>query len=572
MHPMKPPFPRKKRWVQLSLLCLGAALGVLLTSAFQDKEDPYFEINKNLEIFASAFKQLNLYYVDNTEPGELMKTGIDAMLNSLDPYTQFIPEARMEDHRFMTTGQYGGIGASIQKRGDHTMIMEPYEGFPAQKAGLMAGDRIIKVKGRSMKGRSVSEVSDILKGQAGTKVTVTVERRGSEEPIQFELERERVQIPAVPYKGMIDDKLGYIKLRSFTRGCGEKVKGAIKELKDEGMERLVFDLRGNGGGLLKEAVNIVNLFVPKGQTVVRTKGRTDEWDKTYRALKSPLDTSMRVAVLVDGNSASASEIVSGCLQDLDRGIVLGRRTLGKGLVQQTRDLSYNSKIKLTVAKYYIPSGRCIQEVDYSQADKKGHAKNVPDSLVKTYRTEGGREVLDARGIHPDVRIPKEKMSAFLQKLVQDHYIFDHATRFRLAVDSIQKPEEFELPDSTFQNLKKKLRRSEIDYRTRTSDHLKELKKTAKKEKYFEDAKEEYDALKEELSPDKERDIERFSDEIHQLLQAEIVSRYYYQKGNIRISLQQDPALDSAERIIASDRYKKILTPSAKANGANPEED
>lgn len=535
-------------------------MGIGLMSAV-DKNDPFFEINKNLEIFASAYKQLNLYYVDETEPGELMKTGIDEMLSSLDPYTKYIPESKMEDYRFRTTGEYGGIGASIQKRDDYPMIMEPYEGFPAQKNGLMAGDRIIEVKGKSMKGRSVSEVSDILKGQAGTKVKIKVERMGRDEPLTIELKRERVQVPAVPYKGMLGEKLGYIKLRSFTRDCSGKVENAIKELKEKGMERLVFDLRGNGGGLLKEAVKMVNLFVPKGQTVVKTKGRTEKWNKTYRALDKPLDTNMRIAVLVDGNSASASEIVSGSIQDLDRGVVIGRRTLGKGLVQQTRDLSYNSKIKLTVAKYYIPSGRCIQEVDYSKEDKQGHSRNVPDSLVKTYRTENGRKVLDARGIHPDIKVKQEEMSAFLQKLLQDHYIFDHATRFKLAVDSILPPEEFELPDSTLRAFKKKLKKKDIEYRTRTSDKLEELKETAQTEQYFENAKDEYEALKKELEPDQERDVKRFSDKISQLLRAEILSRYYYQKGQIRASLQKDPVMDSARKVIGGQRYEEILAPS-----------
>lgn len=559
MKALKKALRGSKKGTRTASIILAAFIGILLTAAL-DKEDPYFEINKNLEIFASAFKQLNLYYVDETEPGELMKTGIDEMLGSLDPYTQFIPESRMEDHRFMTTGQYGGIGASIQKRGDHTMIVEPYEGFPAQKNGLMAGDRIIEVKGRSMEGRSVSEVSDILKGQAGTKVSLKVQRRGKEKPLRFELTREKVQVPAVPYKGMLGDELGYIKLRSFTRGCSKKVEEAIKSLKKEGMERLVFDLRGNGGGLLKESVQIVNLFVPRSKTIVQTKGRTEKWNKSYRALDQPLDTSMRLAVLVDKRSASASEIVSGSIQDLDRGVVLGRRTLGKGLVQQTRDLSYNSKIKLTVAKYYIPSGRCIQEVDYSKEDKQGHARNVPDSLVKTYTTANGRKVLDARGIHPDVRVPKERMSAFVQKLLSDHYIFDHATRFRLAVDSIPPPEKFTLPDSTMSSFEQRLMEEELDYRTLTSEKLEELKEKAKEEQYFEDAKEEYLALKQELSPHQEKDLERFSDKVRELLRSEIASRYYYQKGSIRTSLQEDPVLDSTKKVINSRRYEEILAP------------
>ncbi|MFB6258879.1 MAG: S41 family peptidase [Flavobacteriales bacterium] len=556
---MIPSFFKRKKGIRTSLLLLGALLGIFLTTAFK-KNDPYFEINKNLEIFASAFKKLNLYYVDKTEPGELMKSGIDAMLSSLDPYTQFIPESRMEDHRLQTTGEYGGIGASIRKRGDYVMIVEPYEGFPAQKSGIMAGDRIVEVKGRSMKGHSTNQVSEILKGQAGTKVSLKVKRRGKEKAIRFELKRERVQVPSVPYKGMVGEELGYLKLRSFTRGCSGKVEEAIKELKDQGMKRLVFDLRGNGGGLLKEAVKIVNLFVPKGQLVVSTKGRTKEWNKSYRALNDPLDTNMRVAVLVDGRSASASEIVSGCIQDLDRGVVIGRRTLGKGLVQQTQDLSYNSKIKLTVAKYYIPSGRCIQEVDYSKEDKQGHAKNVPDSLVESYRTENGRKVLDARGIHPDVKVPQKKRNAFLKKLVRDHHIFDKATRFRLAVDSIGPASEFQVPDSSMEAFKQELRNKEIDYRTRSSKRLKKLKKTAKKEAYFENAKTEYQALKKALSPDKKRDIERFSEEIRQLLLSEIISRYHYQKGSIRASLRKDRALDSAKKVINTARYDSILAP------------
>ncbi len=555
------------RWIRMGLIVIGVGIGALLTMAFS-KNDPYFQINKNLEIFASAFKKLNLYYVDKTDPGKLMKTGIDAMLNSLDPYTKFIPESRMEEYRIQTTGQYGGIGASIQKRGEYTMIVEPYEGFPAEKNGLMAGDRIVEVKGRSMKGHSTSEVSNILKGQAGTKVSLKVKRRGHEDPLRFELQRERVQVPAVPYRGMLNDRTGYIKLRSFTRDCSQKVEKAIKELKDQGMERLVFDLRGNGGGLLKEAVKIVNLFVPKGETVVETRGRTKEWNKTYAALDEALDTNLRLAVLVDKNSASASEIVSGCMQDLDRGVIIGRRTLGKGLVQQAQDLSYNSKIKLTVAKYHIPSGRCIQEVDYSKEDKQGHARNVPDSLVKTYRTENGRKVLDARGIHPDIRVPKEKPSAFLAKLLTDHFIFDHATRFRLAVDSIPPPPEFELPDTTMEHFKKRLMKEGIEYRTRTTEKLKALKKTAKEEKYFEDAEKEYKALQKELEPDPERDIERFSQEIRQRLYREIASRYYYQEGKIRASFQNDPALDSAKRVLSSSRYDSVLAPPEDHKGSN----
>ncbi|HPJ53276.1 MAG TPA: S41 family peptidase, partial [Flavobacteriales bacterium] len=339
------------RWRTLLIGGALAGAGALSIGA----ADNYFEISKNLEIFNELYKELNIYYVDDTSPGKLMKTGIDAMLGSLDPYTNFIPESDIEDYRFMTTGQYGGIGALIRRKDDKVYISEPYEGFPSAKAGIWAGDEIYKVDGREVRGMDTDEVSKLLKGQAGTTVEVTM-LRGDAAPMEYSLTREEIKIPDVPYKGFLDadSTVGYIKLNSFTQTASHEVRTAFKELKDHGMQRLVFDLRGNGGGLLREAVNIVNLFVPKGELVVETKGRIAEWDKTYRTLSEPLDTEMPMVVLVDGGSASASEIVSGALQDLDRAVILGERTFGKGLVQQTRDLFYNSKLKVTVAKYYIP--------------------------------------------------------------------------------------------------------------------------------------------------------------------------------------------------------------------------
>ncbi|MFT4683263.1 MAG: carboxyl-terminal processing protease, partial [Yoonia sp.] len=351
---------RKRTWLLLFPMAFG-------TFSFVATED-YFEISKNLEIFTSLYKELNIYYVDETQPGTLMKTGIDAMLKSLDPYTVYYPESKIEDYQFMTTGQYGGIGAMINKVDDQITIAEPYEGFAAHSAGLIAGDVIKNIDGETIEGKEVSDISSLLKGQAGTKVELTVDRPGKGEMI-IEVIRQDVQIPDVPYYGMLDDKTGYIHLRSFTKTASSEVRKSLTDLRDnQGMEQLVFDLRGNGGGLLREAINIVNIFVQKGTEIVSTKGKLDEWNKTHVALNDPIALEMPLVVLVDGGSASASEIVSGALQDLDRAVVIGSTTYGKGLVQQTKDINYNTKLKLTVAKYYIPSGRCIQKLDYSSRE------------------------------------------------------------------------------------------------------------------------------------------------------------------------------------------------------------
>ncbi len=542
-------------------------LGIITLLAFKPEEDKnYFEISKNLEIFSTLFRELNIYYVDDVKPGRLMKTGIDAMLKSLDPYTSYIPESKIEDYRFMTTGEYGGIGATISKRGEYVVISSPYEGFPAQKSGLRAGDKVIKVDGRSIKGKSTSEVSDILKGQAGTEVRVTINRPGVEEPREITIVREKVAVPSVPYAGMLNDTVGYIRLRSFTQTASEDVEAAFKDLRDQqDMKQLVLDLRGNGGGLLKEAVDIVNFFVPKGQEVVSTKGRLDRWDKTHKALNAPLDTNIRLAVLVDESSASASEIVSGAIQDLDRGVILGKRTFGKGLVQQTRDLYYNSKLKLTVAKYYIPSGRCIQEVDYTHHDEmeSRDPENIPDSLIKTYETRNGRPVLDAHGIHPDVEIDKEEYSKLTQHLIGERVIFDHATWYRTQHDSIPAPGRFDLSDEVMSVFRDSVLEADFQYKTRTEEKLSELEKIARNEKYFSHAEEEFDALRNTLHADKAQDFNKFRDEIEEVLEQEILSRYYYQTGRIQASLSSDHFVDSALVALRPERYRKVLSGPAE---------
>ncbi len=549
---------KRLQYIFLGGLLVISGLGVY---SYTTPDTDEFEISKNLEIFSSLYRELNLYYVDEVQPGDLMKEGIDAMLKSLDPYTNYIPESKMEDYRFMTTGQYGGIGASIRKKGDHVVIAEPYKGFPAQEAGLMAGDKIIEVKGRSVKGKSTSEISDILKGQAGTKIKVTVERPGREKPISFEFEREKVKIPSVPFYGMVNDTVGYIKLTNFTRSASEEVISGFKDLKrTEGMDQVILDLRGNGGGLLKEAVKIVNIFVEQGQEVVSTKGRVSEWNREHRALNKPLDTNIRVVVMVDGKSASASEIVSGALQDLDRGVVVGRNTFGKGLVQQTRPLEYNSKLKLTVAKYYIPSGRCIQEVDYSKEGKNGHGKNIPDSLIKTYRTRNGRKVLDARGINPDLRVDKRTYHELTQTLLNRQVVFDYATQYRLDHDSIAGPMEFTLSDEAYADFKERVAELEaFDYKTDTEDLLAKLRETARDEKYFGHAKEEYESLKKQLTPNTQADLDRFKEEIREVIEQEVASRYYYRSGRIQASLENDRALDTALKVLRPSKYEGILS-------------
>ena len=440
---MKRPFITWKKFALAGVIAAGAGMGLAAG-------DNYFEIGKNLEIFNELFKELNIYYVDETSPGELMTTGIDAMLESLDPYTQYIAETDMEDYRFMTTGQYGGIGAMIRKKGDNVVITEPYEGSPAMKNDIRAGDAILQVDGRDAKGLNTDDVSKMLKGQAGTKVKVVTSRNGAA-PVTHEIDREEIKIPDVPYKGFIDEpnKIGYFKLNSFTQTAGQEVRNALRELKDQGAQKIVFDLRGNGGGLLREAVNIVNLFVAKGETVVETKGKIADWDKTYKTLSEPFDATIPIVLLVDTGSASASEIVTGALQDLDRAVVIGHRTYGKGLVQQTRDLFYNSKLKVTVAKYYIPSGRCIQKVDYAHHDSTGHAIIKADSLIKPFKTRGGRPVIDGRGITPDILVNEPDLPKVVGGMYVADIFFDFANQYRWTHDTIAAPEKFVITDALY---------------------------------------------------------------------------------------------------------------------------
>jgi carboxyl-terminal processing protease len=550
----------------LSISIFSAALigsGILFTAG--KSADNYFQIAKNIDIFNTLYKQINVYYVDETKPGKLIKTAIDAMLDSLDPYTVFYPESDIEDYKFMTTGQYGGIGALIRTVDNHVVIAEPYENFPAQKAGLRAGDRIITVDGDTAIGKNSSEMSKVLKGQPGTKLEMVVDRPGSDQYLEVEVIREEVKIDEVPYYGKVKEGVGYIKLNSFTETASGNLKKALVDLKEnEGVKSVILDLRGNGGGLLREAVNIVNLFVPKGTEVVYTKGKNEEWNRSHRTINDPVDLEIPLTVLIDGSSASASEIVAGTIQDLDRGVVIGQNSFGKGLVQQTKDLSYNTKMKVTVAKYYIPSGRCIQRLDYSHKDEDGKATEVPDSLRKEFETENGRTVLDGAGIEPDIKVENQKASPILQVLLGKSLIFDYATHFRNENDSIPPASTFQLSDKQYADFEKWLSSKEYEYTTRTEKMLEKLEEATKKEKYYNEIKDSYAELKQKMHHNKAKDLKTFRDQIDKVLENEIASRYYYQKGRIQASLNEDDDVAKAIEVLNNnEKYSGILTVSAK---------
>jgi len=540
---------------KIFLLILVVALG---SFSFTDS---YFEIAKNLDIFTTVYRELNNFYVDETDPGKLMKTAIDEMLKSLDPYTNYIPESEIEDFKFMTTGQYGGIGAVITKRDNFVYISEPYEGFPAQKSGLMAGDKILKIDGVDAKGKTTEEVSKVLKGQPNTEVQLLIERPYTNESFEVSFKRQKISVKSVPYFAYIEEGIGYLKLRSFTRNCSKDVKNAIVDLQRDGdLNGLILDLRNNPGGLLNESVDIVNLFVKKGQEVVSTRGKIDSWDKVYNANKEPLNLDVPLVVLINQSSASASEIVSGAVQDLDRGVVIGQRSYGKGLVQQTRKLSYNSQLKLTVAKYYIPSGRCIQALDYSNRNKDGSVGKISDSLMTAFKTKNGRIVFDGGGIKPDVEVEDEGVSNLIFSLVRERLIFDYATLYRHQNKSLLFDSTACISEEVFGLFTEFLSDKSYDYKTETEKAFENLKKKSEKESYYDLIKEEYDLLFSEFELNKKNDLNRNKETIKEILSGEIVSRYSFQEGRIKSSLNFDPDVKKALEILSDPSlYKEILT-------------
>lgn len=542
----------KKKLILISLVISSLTL-------LSFKSD-YFEIAKNLEIFTDLYKELNTYYVDETDPGKLIKSAMDEMLQTLDPYTNYIPESEIEDFQFMTTGQYGGIGAMITKRAEYVYISEPYEGFPAQKSGLMAGDKILEVNKISVKGKSTEEVSKLLKGQPNTNVSILIERKYINDPFEVSFKREKVTVGSVPYFGLLENNIGYVKLRSFTRNCSNDLKNAILKLKEQNVTSLILDLRGNPGGLLNESVKIANFFVNQGEDIVSTKGKIKSWEKVYKATSKPIDTEIPLVVLIDQSSASASEIVSGSLQDLDRAVIVGKRSFGKGLVQQTRKLSYNSQLKLTVAKYYIPSGRCIQALDYSNRNEDGSVGKIADSLSTEFRTKNNRKVYDGGGITPDLVTENETSSKILLSLFRERLFFDYATEFRLKNDNILSAQDFKITDEKFSDFKTFLSDKDYEYETDTEKAYKKLKKVAKDENYFESMRNDFDLLVAKIDDAKNDDLEKNKDFIKEILANEIVSRYYYQKGRIQSSLNYDKDILQAISILSdSTKYKQILS-------------
>ena len=555
--------PFLKKYRRLLLIVFVSASSIVSFSFVDD----FFEISKNLDIFSSAFREVNMYYVDSVEPGKLMKKGIDAMLETLDPYTNFIPESEIEDYRFMTTGQYGGIGALIRQKGDYVAISEPYEGFPAQKADLRAGDEILEIDGRSAKGKKTDEVSRILKGQPKTQVKLLVKRPGENKPLEKVLTREEIKVKSVPYYGMLNQDIGYIRLTSFTDNCGADVKDALMKLKEKNHPKgVVLDLRFNPGGLLHEAVNVANIFIDRGQEIVSTRGKVKALDKSYKAINTAVDTDIPLAVLVNSGSASASEIVSGAVQDLDRGVIIGQRTFGKGLVQTTRTLGYNAQLKITTSKYYVPSGRCIQALDYTHRNEDGSVGKIPDSLVTEFKTRTGRKVFDGGGILPDVVVDQKKLSNITVSLISKNIIFDFASHYRNTHPTIAAARDFKLDENDWNDFVEFIADKDYDYTTKSEKSLEDLKKNSEEEKYLDALKTDIEVLKQKLTHNKKEDVEKNRDEITAIIIQEIVSRYYFQEGKIEASFGQDQEIKKAVEVLGnSTLHSNILNGTFKAS-------
>ena len=541
------------------LFLLGLPLVLVVVVAASVKDD-YFEMSKQLEIMQSAFRELNLFYVDELAPGELMETGIKAMLAQLDPYTRYFPETKMEDVRFMQTGEYGGVGASIETRNGQTIVVDLLEGEPAEQAGLQLGDVVMRVNGRDLAGLDQKQIGDLLQGATGTDVTVDIQRPGTREILTFELQRQKVKVPDVPYQGMLSETTGYLALNSFTKTASFEVRKALMNLTDSlGAEQVVIDLRGNGGGLLREAIAMVNLFVGKGQEVVSTKGKTPDWNKSYKTRANALRPVLPIAILVDGKSASASEIVAGTLQDLDRGVVVGSESFGKGLVQQTKKLAYGTRMKVTVAKYYTPSGRCVQRLDYSHRDDEGEVHAMADSALSTFYTANGREVLEGRGVLPDVEVPQPDLSYVLKGLLENGVLFDFAVQHR---DALVAPEDaiaFEVSDGTwrsFVGFAQSL--TDLPYASKTLEAFQALERTAEEELLDGPNAAALEALRAGLVANVGEDLERHRAEIERELAHELVVHLYNTSGEYRHGLAYDPVAQRAVKLLESKEYNEIL--------------
>lgn len=530
---------------------------------FKKGDDRNFQIAKNLDIFNAIVKELDMFYVDTIDPNKTIREGIDNMLYSLDPYTVYYPENDQDELEMMVKGSYGGIGSLIRynPKLQYTVIAEPYEGMPAAESGLKAGDILLEIDGKDLKNNS--DVSTLLRGQVGTSFKLKVQRPGVKEPLEFTIVRRSIQMPTIPYYGIMEGQVGYINLSSFSGTPSKDFKNAFLDLKKQGATSLVIDLRNNGGGLLDQAVEIVNFFVPRGKTIVTTKGKIKQASNTYKTLREPLDTDIPIAVLVNSGTASSSEILSGSLQDLDRAVIVGNRTYGKGLVQVPRSLPYGGNLKITTSKYYIPSGRCVQAIDYAHRNEDGSVARIPDSLTTVFHTAAGREVRDGGGVSPDVEVKQERLPNILYYLVRDNLIFDYATDFCLKHPVIASAEKFELTDADYTDFKNKVKGADFKYDQQSEKILKTLKEAAEFEGYMKEASAEFKALENKLTHNLDRDLDYFSKDIKEMIAEEIIKRYYYQRGAIIQQLKGDNELDEAVKILTNpERYQQILSVTA----------
>ncbi len=563
-----PDFKHKqyKRMIKKSIFIAGFLFFTFFRLQAQDYNN--FKMAKSIEIYSNVLRQLNLNYVDTIHPVKLNDIAIKSMLANLDPYTIYIPEKEKQTFNIFTRGEYGGIGALIQKQGDWVVISQPYKGFPAQESGLRAGDKIIAINGKSAKGYTASQVSNKLKGIPGTKLELTIRHFGAKKDTLVSLIRRKIKIPNVPYYGLVGKDVGYISLTQFSPGAANDVRNALVTLKNKyNIKGVILDLRNNGGGLLSQAVNIANIFVKKGQTIVKTIGKLQANDHVYKTTGQVTDAKIPLAILVNGNTASASEIVSGSMQDLDRGVIIGQRTFGKGLVQNILPLPYGGELKVTIAKYYIPSGRCIQAIDYSHKNKNGSPEKVPASLIRAFKTKDGRTVYDGGGIMPDIIMKQKYFSQVSADLYAQNYIFDFANEFVLKHHKIAHPNLFRISDSTFNQFKDFVIKKGFSYKTETGTLIEKLIKSAKRESYYKVLSPDIDSLQVMLKKEKKNDLEKHKSEIEEMLRMEIVSRYYYQAGKIEASLVNDKEVKKAISILNNKKkYKSILEPTHKKAG------